>query len=692
MTIKITKQLATVEDLAIGTGTVIQERNGVPLTLTKIDLITASKLASENVGEGAALVSMQGGPTVEVAVLNRVIRVTSIAAIESYSAPVGHVFSLNSGGRSGVFDVISGDFSTELAADTENGIYIALSDNPTANTKVAKRRFNGAVLITWFGAVLSSTPATRLAIQKAIDYISQSGGGTALVPAGDWKYDDQLFLKDGVHLVGSGGDGERGFNILRYVGSTFQDAIVNTGQSGENTTIENLTLFGGEYQQGRARYVVRFEEFHRFCKLRNVIIRDGFGLLRIQSGYYSKLESVALRYPTPSQTSAGGISDSQWGEVYGGDDGPIYLEEMNGAYIDGMIVSHPVSEAVTGSIPGRAMLIGGEACNVRSIAFESVGTPHTSSSGITYNPDVLIGIVCKGYINFQNFYSEKTKFIEYFVFATEESCVTFTGGGYILDVQADTAFYNNSLLDMRVTDMVVRRADVRRAWYVRTSGLSAGGDVIFDNVTWRSGNNNTDYDTFGQVNVLGAIDGTVIRFQDQYKNFPRKVYGLEVSSGSDGNGGWVDIEGGVFLSGTGNYVNSKMHTSDPSSGVIAPQRLRPVGTSRYWRAWVGRAGNIYLTDEGGTLPDVFLGDWIVWFQTDSGGAVVNVTPNFRLNYRASFIIGTDKAIIDGASATPPGGNSAWKDGDEARNTLAVSGTPTGWRRQAGSWVSMGDYV
>jgi len=37
MTIKITKQLATMEDLAIGTGTVVQERNGVPLTLTKID-------------------------------------------------------------------------------------------------------------------------------------------------------------------------------------------------------------------------------------------------------------------------------------------------------------------------------------------------------------------------------------------------------------------------------------------------------------------------------------------------------------------------------------------------------------------------------------------------------------------------------------------------------------------------------
>ena len=46
MTIKITKQLATMEDLAIGTGTVVQERNGVPLTLTKIDFTaTVSNVA-----------------------------------------------------------------------------------------------------------------------------------------------------------------------------------------------------------------------------------------------------------------------------------------------------------------------------------------------------------------------------------------------------------------------------------------------------------------------------------------------------------------------------------------------------------------------------------------------------------------------------------------------------------------------
>jgi hypothetical protein len=87
----------------------------------------------------------------------RVIRATSVAAIEAYSASVGYVFSLNAGGRSGVFDVVAGDFVDELAADTLNGIYVGLSDDPTATNKVAKRRYNDPVSILWFGEALTST-------------------------------------------------------------------------------------------------------------------------------------------------------------------------------------------------------------------------------------------------------------------------------------------------------------------------------------------------------------------------------------------------------------------------------------------------------------------------------------------------------------------------------------------------------
>jgi len=152
MTIKITKQLATMEDLAIGTGTVVQERNGIPLTLNKIDFNS------------------------------RVIRATSVAEIGAYSAPVGYVFSLNAGGRSGDFDVVAGDFSTELAADTLNGVYIGQADNPTATTKVARRRSEENVNVKWFGATGDGSDQTSFfnaaaayAKSKSVDYQSNKG-------------------------------------------------------------------------------------------------------------------------------------------------------------------------------------------------------------------------------------------------------------------------------------------------------------------------------------------------------------------------------------------------------------------------------------------------------------------------------------------------------------------------------------
>jgi len=104
-------------------------------------------------------------------IVDSVIRVTSIAAIEAYSVPAGYVFSLNAGGRSGVFDVISGDYSTELAADTFNGIYIGLADDPTALVKVAKRRYFEYANVEWFGADAANND-NHARIQSAADIVN----------------------------------------------------------------------------------------------------------------------------------------------------------------------------------------------------------------------------------------------------------------------------------------------------------------------------------------------------------------------------------------------------------------------------------------------------------------------------------------------------------------------------------------
>ena len=143
-----------------------------PFLLNRDDGVLRQDLSSKDNGRGASLVSMKDGPSVEEAVKNRVIRVGSVAEIESYSVPFGYVFSLNDSGRSGVFDVVEGDYTTQVAADTLKGVYVALADDPAGAAKVAKRRFDGAASHFWFDAESGGgSTADAIAIQKALDVV-----------------------------------------------------------------------------------------------------------------------------------------------------------------------------------------------------------------------------------------------------------------------------------------------------------------------------------------------------------------------------------------------------------------------------------------------------------------------------------------------------------------------------------------
>jgi len=87
-------------------------------------------LSSNAFGSGAALVSMEGGPSVEVAVLDRVIRVISISAIRALNSSVDEQVSL-SGISGGTFYFSNADLSTEVSADPDSGYYVAPSTDLT---------------------------------------------------------------------------------------------------------------------------------------------------------------------------------------------------------------------------------------------------------------------------------------------------------------------------------------------------------------------------------------------------------------------------------------------------------------------------------------------------------------------------------------------------------------------------------
>ena len=87
-------------------------------------------LANSASGSGAALVSMKGGPSVEVAVFDRVIRVTSIAEIEALTGVLNYQVSL-SGSRAQTFAFSTANLSAEVTSDAAQGKYIAPSSDAT---------------------------------------------------------------------------------------------------------------------------------------------------------------------------------------------------------------------------------------------------------------------------------------------------------------------------------------------------------------------------------------------------------------------------------------------------------------------------------------------------------------------------------------------------------------------------------
>jgi hypothetical protein len=150
--------------------------------------------------------------------------------MEAYSAPVGYVFSLNAGGRSGTFDVVAGDFSTELAADALNGIYVGLSDDPTATTKVAKRRYSVHASIEWFGAIGDDTTDNRASVQAALDLCN-----SVIFPEGKFKINAVIGV-----LIPSNRD--------LYFSAGSELKVIPTAQSDYQIFlvefVENITFFG----------------------------------------------------------------------------------------------------------------------------------------------------------------------------------------------------------------------------------------------------------------------------------------------------------------------------------------------------------------------------------------------------------------------------------------------------------------
>ena len=250
--------------------------------------------------------------TVPNAISEIVLRAESISEIQASSASVGNVFSLNAGGRSGIFDVVSGNFSSELSADTQNGLYIALADDPSATSKVARRRYSGPVNIEWFGAVGDNSTNNTTAIQAALDNAS-----FIFVPEGKFKYFSSVTKTGGsLTLVGAGQEMSEfvpvGSSTFSFIGGTPQeyDSLIATfsqvswRQSGNNSgDVVNISFTGGS---GSTAVSTNIDN----CEITGVSSSDtfntGFSLFNARNLRISKIRVMGDRDGQP-QTSENGI-------------------------------------------------------------------------------------------------------------------------------------------------------------------------------------------------------------------------------------------------------------------------------------------------------------------------------------------------------------------------------------------------
>lgn len=156
--------------------------------------------------------------------------VAEAAALTGMSA--GQSVNLVAGGRSGIFDVVAGDFTAKVTADTLNGIYIAMADDPTGATKCLVRRLNWFVTPEMFGAIGNGVTDDTIALNTAL------GFGRLVLGMKTYLVSGLLVTADKTEIIGFGYR-----SALKLANGSNTD-LITTSVAGRNfgTTIRGVTL------------------------------------------------------------------------------------------------------------------------------------------------------------------------------------------------------------------------------------------------------------------------------------------------------------------------------------------------------------------------------------------------------------------------------------------------------------------
>jgi len=550
-------------------------------------------------------------------------------------------------------------------------VLLALSTSGIETAVAGDKKFSS---VRAFGAHPNDGLDDTAGIQKALD-----AGGVVYVPPGKYEVSDTLHIKRwGTTLAGA----DAFLSFITYTGKKFINVIEVDTYSG--VRIIDLTISGGARSRGNAKYLVYAKNFHRGCEITRCVLREGIGLIRIDSGYYSRVHDVDFRDVTPDRRLTS-ITHKQWLEVHGENSAPIHLKKMSacnlndnkyfrlGSKSNGVITRYGVRVAGTGSFDNGAF--------EQSSPWREIN----KELNVRFTSDVQTLLRIDGWLGTaDNLYFEWNRASKALIEIDGRASRPSIRGGLIYAVECDTIVNYIGRNDLIIDNFRMRA--VKANWLFRADQAGNRG-VIFRNSTMRAGGILRDpaaaekadeyvepgnqFDT-GTRYPLGPREPKTPGRDLSRRVFPRSLNRYKVTTGNSARKGrkampYVQVIGGTFQREDGRVVHAVSRTP-------ALMRVRPDENGKFYRVIISSVGHAYLSKHE-SPPKVPTGNWIAEFKVDRNGTISGLSENPRLKMRGEYLPGTSNCRV-WLDRVPKAGY--WLVGDRTINTKPAAGGYVGW--------------
>jgi hypothetical protein len=590
-----------------------------------------------------------------------------------------------------------GSFTLTLSGQFDAGNYRVFLTGLTVGLSADSCPFiKGA----WFGADPASLDNTDAINTALVASASTSAFRPGILRLGGGAYlhsNPILIPQRNVIFEGAGAGSTR----LRYTGTTFQNGIeIDTAGEGF------IKWRDMELQcTGKGKYAFRAVSLNEGCEI-DLSIRNYTGMAKVESGYLSTINLRCQSSAWDAVTSLG-ISQAEWETVHGTDSGPLYFSSMNACTV--RLKTFRVGSIVTGGVtPFSVMYVKsstgldlktpnfewgfGTGSNPGDVAYDSF-----EEDGVTYPLRATSALFMQYVVGTVTGMRTETMQINNLIKLKGECNVQFLGlddyGNYsvgdrfVNEAGHDAIVDGYKATDSRAAGVLFKDTDsgvsASQGWILRSANIAYGKrykQTIANGGPNDDSDNTLDTFAFSGTEKLGCADDLPRLYNADRLYIPKILTGYVVTAGTMTNlagnrytpadaasvGDYVNITPGVMLREDGTFVDSKRGTAAlVTTGLEVNYRLRPITASKWYRVFIGRAGQPYLVEYASDPVATPEGNWIAGFATDASLAITGLANNLRLGYNGMYTPNTLNVTLKDTAAPATG---YWRKGDRVENS------------------------